>query len=144
MMVCESLAGILNDEFSVNAEMSYVIQEDVRSLKELCVRVIPGNFTSRLVNRSSASHEIIVGIVFQKKINPQTKGTALDQLTGLVRQVRDFIEFRYVNLTVENGDFELRNTAIEHNPYIDRDELDSARFLSVLQLTYTIESEVPS
>ncbi|TWT63192.1 hypothetical protein [Rubinisphaera italica] len=126
----------LNLEFAGTFLAKYELlpEQDLKDLKDLTVRVIPGELlASELADRGdTVENEWLIGISFQQRVE-RSDPTKTNAVLQIVRQVRDYLNR---NRIVTIGDDEFLLTDIASDPYLDRHLLAKGQCYSGLVLSF--------
>ena len=135
IQLAETLVSVLNIDFAgvFISEFDFVVENDVKELKDLKVTIVPGGLdASELLDRgATVENDWLVGIGFQRRVS--RKGDVETKaILKIVRQVRDYINR---NRIITIGDDEFLIESIESRPYLDQELLLSGHFYSAIVLT---------
>lgn len=135
IQLAETLVSVLNIDFAgvFISEFDFVVENDVKELKDLKVTIVPGGLdASELLDRgATVENDWLVGIGFQQRVS--RKGDVETKaILKIVRQVRDYINR---NRIITIGDDEFLIESIESRPYLDQELLLSGHFYSAIVLT---------
>lgn len=135
IQLAETLVSVLNTEFTgvFVSEFDFVVENDVKELKDLKVTIVPGGLdASELLDRgATVENDWMVGIGFQQRVS--RKGDVETKaILKIVRQVRNYINR---NRIITIGDDEFLIESIESSPYVDQELLLSGHFFSAIVLT---------
>ncbi len=135
IQLAETLVSVLNTDFAgiFVSEFDFIVENDLRALKDLKVTVVPGGLdASELLDRgATVKNDWLVGIGFQQRVSRQDD-TETKAILKIVRQVRDYINRNRI-ITIGNDEYLVES--IESSPYVDNELLLSGHFFSALILT---------